>query len=178
MKNTALAIVLFLSVFGISANLENDTKIGYVYMELVLSNMEETKEMNKILDKYSAEKSETLKKNTQFLSNKLEELQRKEKAGELTDAGRVISENEISDLRASIEKQARVDEQELYQKRIELLTPIAQKLEKAMDEVAAKKGYKYVLNSSDGTGNSIVIVAPDADDLTRAVLDHLGIKTE
>jgi outer membrane protein len=178
MKNTALAIVLFLSVFGISANLENDTKIGYVYMELVLSNMPETQEMNKVLDKYNAEKSETLKKNTQFLNNKLQEMQRKEKAGELTEAGRIISENEINDLRASIEKQARVNEQELYQKRIELLTPIAKKLEKAMDEVAAKKGYKYVLNSSDGTGNSIVVVAPDADDLTRAVFDHLGIEIE
>lgn len=176
MRNTALAIILVLAVFGISANLENDTKIGYVYMELVLNNMEETKAMNKLLEQFSSDKAKALKKNTQFLNDKIAEMARKERAGELTDAGRLISQNEIDNLKIKIEDQARADEQELFKKRMELLQPIAKKLETAMDEVAAKKGYKYVLNSSDGTGNSVVIVAPEADDLTKAVLDHLGIE--
>ncbi len=176
MKN--ITIILLLAAFAISANLENDTKIGYVYMDLVLTNMEEAKQMNKVLDKFSAEKTAQLTKNTQFLNNKIQEMMRKQKAGELTDAGRIISENEISDLKASIEKQARANEQELYTKRIELLGPIAKKLEAAMDDVAATMGYKYVLNSSDGTGNSIVVVAPEADDLTQEVMKELGIKYE
>lgn len=178
MKNTTIAILLFLGFIGISANLENDTKIGYVYMDLVLSNMPETQEMNKVLDKFSAEKAGLLKKNTEFLNKKLAEMNRKEKAGELTEAGRIISENELSELKAKIEQQARLDEQELYKKRVSLLSPIAKKLEKAMDDVAANLGYKYVLNSSDGTGNSIVIVAPEADDLTQEVMTQLGIKLD
>lgn len=178
MKNVAIAIILVLGAFGISANLENDTKIGYVYMELVLNQMPETQEMNAKLDKFGKEKSDNLVKNTKFLNSKIDDMNRKERSGELTEAGRKVSEGEINDMRMKIETQARKDEEDLFKMRMELLGPIAKKLETAMDEVAAKKGYKYVLNSSDGTGNSVVVVAPEADDLTKAVLDHLGIETK
>lgn len=176
MKNTTLLIVLLAGFFAISANLENDTKIGYVYMDRVLMNMKETQDMNAVLDKFTAEKAELIRKNTEFLNNKITEFQRKEKAGELTEAGRIISTNEIRDLQVALENQARDNERELMLKRNELLAPVASKLETAMDKVAAANGYKYVLNSADGTGNSIVIVAPDADDLTKKVMDHMGIQ--
>jgi outer membrane protein len=81
-------------------------------------------------------------------------------------------------MQKDIELQTQQDEQELYTKRVNLLTPIAKKLEEAMDKVAGEKGYKYVLNSSDGTGNSIVVVAPDGDDLTQEVMAELGIEIE
>ncbi|MCF8275881.1 MAG: OmpH family outer membrane protein [Flavobacteriales bacterium] len=178
MKNLALAVVLILGLFGISANLENDTKIGYVYMDLVLSKMPEAVEMNKILEKYSAEKAAKLSKSSAIVEGKIEEMSKKEKAGELTEAGRIIAENEIANLKMGLEKQTTINEQELYEKRVQLLTPIAKKLEASMDKVAAKLGYKYVLNSSDGTGNSIVIVAPEADDLTQEVMEDLEIRLD
>ena len=175
MKNTTLLIVLLIGFFAISANLENDTKIGYVYMDQILMNMEETKKMQTSLDKFSSEKAEQIRKNTEFLNARINDFKQKEKSGELTEAGKIIATNQINDLQVSLEQQARTNEQELMVKRNELLSPIAAKLEKAMDEVATKMGYKYVLNSSDGTGNSIVIVAPEADDLTKEVMDHMGI---
>ena len=78
-------------------------------------------------------------------------------------------------MRKQLNQLISANEQELYSKRSELLSPIAKKLEKAMDEVAAQKGYRYVLSSADGTGNSIIVVAPEADDLTQEVMEHLGI---
>ncbi len=175
MKDTTLLIVLLCGFFAISANLQNDTKIGYVYMDQILMNMDEAKKMQESLDKFSTEKAELLKKNTDALNAKISEYKQKEKSGELTEAGKIIAANQISDLQASLEQQARVNEQELMIKRSDLLGPIATKLEKAMDEVAVKLGYKYVLNSADGTGNSIVVVAPESDDLTKEVMEHLGI---
>ncbi len=68
MKN--IAIILLLAFVGISANLENDTKIGYVYMDLVLRNMEEAKEMNTILDKFTQEKTAELEKSKIALARK------------------------------------------------------------------------------------------------------------
>ncbi len=174
MKN--IAIILLLACIGISANLENDTKIGYVYMDLVLVNMEEAKKMNKTLDKFSNERAAEIAKSTQIISVKAAEMNKKAIAGELTDGAKISAEKELNELRASLEKKVRANEQELYNKRTELLAPIAKKLEQAMDKVAAEKGYKYVLNSSDGTGNSIVVVAPEADDLTQEVMTELGIE--
>jgi len=176
MKN--LAILFLLAFIGISANLESETKIGYVYMELVMNNMEETKEMQAILEKFSNEKQAVIDQKSNNLNEKFKDYQAKEKDNELTDAGRIIAENELMTLRRGLETLTNETEQEIYTKRTALLSPIAKKLEKAMDDVAKKYSYKYVLNSADGTGNSIVIVAPDADDLTQEVMKELGISFE
>lgn len=173
MKN--IAIILMLAFIGISATIENDTKIGYVYMDLVLRNMNEAKEMNLILDKFTQEKTAEIEKSKAVLARKYDAVQKKAQAGQLTEAGKIIATNELEAMQKEIGIQAQEDEQELYAKRMNLLTPIAKKLEEAMDKVAAEKGYKYVLNSSDGTGNSIVVVAPEGDDLTQEVMTELGI---
>lgn len=176
MKNAAILTVLIFGAIGISASLQNETKIGYVYVELVLNQMPETKEMNSKLDEMSKQKSEQLLKKTRLLNKKIDDMNSKERSGELTESGRAVSQKEIDELKVQIETQARTDEEELFQIRMKMLTPVAQKLEAAMDEVANEKGYKYVINSSDGTGNSIVVVAPEADDLTSSVMNKLGIK--
>jgi len=173
MKN--IVIIGLLAFIGISANLPNETKIGYVYMELVMNSMPETKEMMAIVDKFTAEKQAEIEKRNVFINEKIESFQKKSQSGELSEAGKIITQNEIVSLRKELDKLISANEQELYSKRSELLSPIAKKLEKAMDEVAAQKGYRYVFSSADGTGNSIIIVAPDADDLTQEVMEYLGI---
>lgn len=176
MKNAS--IVMLLAFIGISATVENETKIGYVYMELVMNNMPETQEMMVTLDKFTAEKQALIEEKNNVIAGKIKTFQVKDKAGELTEAGKIIATNEIKALQNELEAFTQLNEQEVYAKRTELLSPIAQKLETAMDAVAEKYGYKYVLNSSDGTGNSVVIVAPEGDDLTQEVMEHLGIKFE
>ena len=176
MKN--ITIILLFGFIGISATLENDTKIGYVYMDLVLTNMDEAKEMNLILDQFTQERSLGITKKTEELQAKAASISQAIQAGKLSEAGQIIAQNEINSMQSSLQAQARQNEQELYEKRVALLSPIVKQLEEAMDDVAAEMGYKYVLNSSDGTGNSIVIVAPDADDLTQEVMTKLGVSFE
>ncbi len=175
MKNLTI-VILLLAMIGISADLEDDTKIGYVYMELVLNNMDETKEVMELVNRFTTEKEAELAEKAGDLSTKFKEYQRQEKVGELSDAGRIIAEHELEGLQKALEALKARTDAEIKQKRSELLVPVARKLETAMDEVAAKYGYRYVLNSADGTGNSVVVVAPEADDLTQEVMLHLGIK--
>ncbi|MGB0369592.1 MAG: OmpH family outer membrane protein [Flavobacteriales bacterium] len=173
MKN--IAIILLLAVIGISATVENETKIGYVYMDMVLTNMDEAKEMNLILEKFTQERNAVIAQKTEELQVKAAKVSKQIQAQELSEAGQIIAQNEIGSMQAALQALVSQNEQELYEKRVTLLSPIAKKLEEAMDSVAAEKGYKYVLNSSDGTGNSIVVVAPDADDLTQEVMAKLGV---
>ena len=143
---------------------------------MVMNNMPEAQEMMLIVDKFSAEKQAEVEKKKAVFIQKTEIFQKKSQSGELTEAGKIIAQNELNSLRKGLEQLVSTNEQELYAKRGELLSPIAKKLEAAMDEVAALKGYKYVLSSADGTGNSIMVVAPEADDLTQEVMKHLGIE--
>ncbi|MBL4587220.1 MAG: OmpH family outer membrane protein [Flavobacteriales bacterium] len=173
MKNTAI-ILLLLAVIGISANVENDTKIGYVQMELVLQNMKETKQMNLTIEKYTAEKQIELKKNSEFLNKKFEEYRQKNE--NQVNADRLVAEGELKGMQKALEALKLRTEQEIMAEKSALLIPIREKLEKAVDAVAKKYSYKYVFNSVDETGNSVVVVAPERDDLTEEVLQHLGIK--
>lgn len=176
MKN--IGIVLLVGLLAMSMSVDTSTRIGYVYMEQVLVRMNEAQEMNRILERFTAERQMELEAMEQKLNAKYQAYQDKDKKGELTDAGRIIGMNELKALQAEHEAAKVNAEQELGIKRTELLRPIAQQLQAAMKAVAAKEGYTHVFNSADGTGNSIVIVAPEADDLTRKVMAHLGIKVE
>ncbi len=171
-----LIMIGHLAVIGISPNLPNQTKIGYVYMDMVMNNMPEAKEMMTIIDRFTAEKQADIEKKKVEIAKKLEVFQKKSESGEMSEAGKIIAQNEVKAMKADMEQLISATEQEIYAKRSELLSPVAKKLEKAMDEVAAKLGYRYVLSSADGTGNSIMIVAPDEDNLTPEVMKHLGIE--
>jgi outer membrane protein len=176
MKN--IGIVLLVGLLAMSMAVDTSTRIGYVYMEQVLASMNEAQEMNRILDRFTAERQMELEAMQQKLNARYTEFQAKDRKGELTDAGRIIGTSELKALQAEYDAAKVNAEQELIQKRTDLIRPIAQQLKTAMKEVAAKEGYSHVLNSADGTGNSIIIVAPEADDLTLKVMKHLGVKTE
>jgi len=176
MKNAAIA---FLAGFlTLSMSVDNSPRIGHVYMEQVLSRMNEAQEMNRIIDRFMAERQAELAQQKAELEAKYAAHQQKDQKGELSDAGRIISNSELKALQAAYEAAQANAEQELMQKRQDLIRPIAQQMQKAMKEVAAQEGYTHVFNSADGTGNSIVIVAPEGDDLTLKVLKQLGVKLD
>ncbi|MCF8256262.1 MAG: OmpH family outer membrane protein [Flavobacteriales bacterium] len=176
MKNAAIAFLA--GLLTLSMSVDNSPRIGHVYMEQVLSRMDEAKEMNRILDRFMMERQAELEKQKSELEAKYVSFQTKEKKGELTDAGRIIASSELKATQAAYDAALANAEQELAQKRSDLIRPIAQQIQKAMKEVAAKEAYTHVFNSADGTGNSIIIVAPEGDDLTLKVMHHLGVKLD
>jgi Skp family chaperone for outer membrane proteins len=105
MKN--ISIILLFGFIGISATLENDTKIGYVYMDLVLTNMDEAKEMNLILDQFTQERSLVITKKTQELQAKAASISQEIQAGKLSEAGQIIAQNEINSMQSNLQAQAR-----------------------------------------------------------------------
>jgi len=171
-----VGIVMLLGMLAMSMSVDTQQRIGYVYMEQVLSRMNEAQEMNRILDRFTAERQLELETQQQKLQERYTVFQEKDRKGELSDAGRIIGLNELKALQTEYDDAKAAAEQELMQKRADLIRPIALQLKAAMKEVAAKEGYTHVLNSADGTGNSIVVVAPDSDDITLKVMKHLAIK--
>lgn len=176
MKNAA--ILLLVGFLALSMSVDDGPRIGHVYMEQVLSRMNEAQEMNRVIDRFMLEKQAELEQQKAAFETKQAAMQLKEKKGELTDAGRIIANSELKAMQTAYEAALVNADQELAQKRSDLIRPIAQKMQQAMKEVAAKEGYTHVFNSADGTGNSIVIVAPESDDLTLKVMRHLGIRLD
>lgn len=176
MKNASIALLA--GFLALSMSVDNSPRVGHVYMEQVLSRMDEAQEMNRIIDRFMLERQAGLERQKAEFEAKYAAYQQKDQKDELTDAGRIIGMNELKAMQAAYEAAQANAEAELTAKRQELIRPIAQQMQKAMKEVAAKEGYTHVFNSADGTGNSIVIVAPESDDLTLKVLRHLGVKMD
>jgi outer membrane protein len=82
-------------------------------------------------------------------------------------------EKEIVDLETRITQFQANAEQEFESKRAELLKPILDKIQNAINLVGKEKGYTYVLDLATG---ATVYVGTDAIDCTKDVKAKLGIK--
>ena len=77
---------------------------------------------------------------------------------------------EIQDLQAELGNAESYIQQVYQAKQQEYLRPFYAKAKKAIEAVAKKKGYTHVMSTD------VFLVAPDADDISLAVLDELKIK--
>ena len=89
-----------------------------------------------------------------------------------TDAVRLTKQTELQDLQKRLQDYNTTAQQKFEEKSNELIKPLSDKEKAAVTAVAKEKGYTYVFDS----GQTVFIVAPDADDLTEAVKSKLGLK--
>lgn len=92
-------------------------------------------------------------------------------AATYSDLVKKTKEQEISDLNKRVQDFQMQAQQELQNKNTELAQPIYEKAKKAIKEVAVEKGYKYVLDTSQG----FVLYSEPADDIFNDVKKKLGI---
>lgn len=169
---TYIAICFFALAGFVSVQAQNI--IGYTNVEFVLASMPEFKAMNKTLQTYQGKLAEKLQVKDSYVKQKYQEYLQKKEAG-APDAELKGLEEELLKLDAEVQQLAAKLDQDLVNKQQELLEPILAKLQKAIDEVAAAKGYKYVLNQTTSAGVSTILYGPEEADVTEAVFQKLGI---
>jgi len=148
-------------------------KIGYASVELILAYMPETKAMNQKLETYQKKLQEQLQvKQGTFEQKYRDYLQIQEK---LSESERKTRESELLKMDEELRSLAVDLEKKLMSRRQELVEPIITKLQNTIDEVAKAEGYTWVFNTVDGTGVSIVLHAPESDDLTKKILKKMGV---
>lgn len=166
-----IIIGLFLLYCG---SVSGQHTIGYVNLEAVLSVMPETKSMNQQLQTFQQKLGQSLQTKDNYFQLKLQEYQEKAAAG-ATEAELKPEEDELKKLQAELQKLQADSEQKLVQKQQDLMAPILEKIETYIKEIATAKKLDYILNSATN-GNSVLLQAPDKDNITKDLLDKLGIK--
>ena len=61
-------------------------------------------------------------------------------------------------------------------RRDQLMEPVIEKLGGVLHDLAQKENYDFILNSVDGSGTSIVLYGRQDRDITKHVLDVMGIQ--
>lgn len=163
----------------LQVGLFSQARIGYTNIELVLAYMPESSAVQQSLQKHQQKLGEKLQIKEQYAQTMLQEymeIKQREETGQIVDQVDLRSrEEELQKLEKELQQSAQEAEYEMMVKQQEMMTPVLEKLQKAIDTVAEREGCTYVLNQTTSAGVSTILFGPEEDDLTEAIMKELNI---
>jgi outer membrane protein len=165
-KNLFIIGALFLGMTAMQAQ----SKVAHINTEELVAAMPETKQMQEELKKLAQAYDTDYKNQATELEAKLKKYDAE--AATQTDAENQKRYAEVQELQRKIQLYAQTAQQELQKKEFDLYKPIAEKAQKAINDVAAAKGFEYVFDSAPGKG----LIVDNGTNLMADVKAKLGIK--
>ncbi len=163
---------LFVALFAMNGFVSAQTiKIAHVNTNEVMNAMPGKAKAEKDLEKYYGELQDQLKAMATEYQTKMQDYQANIEA--MSNLVKQSKEKEIVDLESRIQQFQANAEGEFEKKRGELLAPLLDKIQKAINDVGKEKGYTYIIDVATGTA---VYIGTDAVDVTPNVKAKLGIK--
>ena len=163
LKTLAIAIVLF-----IGTQVSAQTKVAHIDVQALMTSMPEMKtaqdQMKKIQETYD-------KDYKNMVAEYQTKLQKYEQ--EVPTAGDALNDTrskEMQDMGNRIQQFQQTAQKELGQKEMDLVKPIMEKAQKAIQKVAKAKGVNYVLDATTGSG----VLFAEGIDLLADVKKELG----
>ena len=181
MRTLRIAVILFLSiVLNLQAQAQSNNselKIGYVNPQSILANMPEMRAVQQRLQNFTARKQQELSTLEQDFQTQVAEYQ--QKVGVISADAQQQEEARLGQLQQELLQAEEVAEQELAQRRDELVGPLLEQIGAAIEAVAQKQGLSYVLNTTTSSGDMIILYASEdfraKFDITQSVMEELGM---
>lgn len=174
MKKISKLIVLALALVSLATTVDAQ-KFGYLNSAEILSGMTEVKQADSSME---ALRKQLQKKGQQMLQayqTKLQDLQKKEQAGELSPKQIEVEAANLKKEEEKIGKFQQDMEKQIVEKQNTLLQPIFDKVNAAIKDVAAENGYNYIFDRSAQAGGSTILYADETQDVTALVKGKLGL---
>lgn len=162
-KTIILAVAALFFAFSSQAQ-----KIGHFNQADLIQAMPEYSAAEKQLKEFRDALAKSIQELQNELSTKVAKYQNE--APKMTQSMKEVTEKELGELNQRLQEKVQRAEEELVAKENELLSPIIEKLRKAVQNVATKNNYDYILESSQ------VHYAKDQHDITNQIKAELGIK--
>ncbi len=163
-----MAVFLFV---GITATVSAQTpKFGHVDLQALIQIMPERAKAETEFNKFQGDLEEIFGEMQKDLQTKMSEFEKLgADASEIKKNAKVA---EIQDMQQRIQNYQQTANAQLQQKQTELLKPVFDKAEKAIEEVAKEKGLMYVFD----TGSKVVLYkSNESMDVLPLVKTKLGI---
>jgi outer membrane protein len=168
-KFLALVMVCVALVSAASAQ-KKEHKFGYINTLELLSLMPEIKPADEELSKYAGELDALFTKMLQEYQNKITDLEKT--FASMSDDTKQIKAQELQDLEKRITNFEDGISDKLGKKKEKLYSPILDKADAAIREVAKENGFTYIFDASVGA----IIYADESDDILPLVKAKLGLK--
>ena len=181
MRTLRIAVILFFSiVLNLQAQAQSNNselKIGYVNPQSILANMPEMRAVQQRLQNFTARKQQELSTLEQEFQTQVAEYQ--QKVGVISADAQQQEEARLGQLQQELLQAQEVAEQELAQRRDELVGPLLEQIGAAIEAVAQKQGLSYVLNTTTSSGDMIILYASEdfraRFDIAQSVMEELGM---
>ena len=147
-------------------------KFAYINTQAILSGLPEVQQANANLETFRNQLVNLGQMKLEALQKKYAELEQKQNRGELSpnqldeEAAKLKSDEE------ELQKFDQESQQKIVAKSEELLKPIRDKVQNAIDEVAKEGGYQYVFDA----GMGFILYADQSTDISESVKSKLGLK--
>lgn len=146
-------------------------KIAYINSAVLLQNMPERINADSALAKYTRTFQEQIEIMTKEFQTKLQSFQAGEKT--MSEAMKEVKTKELQDLQSRIETTQQSAQEKIQMKKQDLYTPILEKADKAIKDVAKEKNYDYIFDVNSQNG---IVFSKDEYDITNLVKTKMGIK--
>ncbi|MEX2600991.1 MAG: OmpH family outer membrane protein [Balneolaceae bacterium] len=180
MKKLALfGCIVLLSAFSLpqTALQAQDMTIGFVDPHAVLQRMPEMRAVEQRYQNFADSKYQEYAQKEQELQQAFESFQ--QRLGVISEEARQREEDRIGELQVELQEFEQQATQEIQQRRNELMAPILNQIQSAIDQVAAERGLDYVLNTRTSDADVIILyVNPEIQeeyDITEEVLSVLDV---
>ncbi len=167
-KSIAILGIFFLSISGVQA--QSKIKVGHINSSELLQLMPGRDSSQKVLVAYANDLELQLSMMTKEFETKYQDYLENET--KMTQIVKNSKQKELTDLQNRIVEFQEQAQEDLQKKEAELISPLLQKAQDAIQEVAKEKGYTYILDTSNGA----VLYFEDADDIIIPVKKKLGIE--
>ena len=157
---TALLALFFLTASGVQAQ-----KFGYINSAAVLSELPEVKQMRSSLEGLQ---TQLQKKGQQMLTDyqkREQDAVQKQQTGNMSPAEEKTVMEELQKKQQEILKFEQEMQQKLGTKEQELLAPILEKVNNAIQAVAKENGFQFIFD----TGSGVLLYADESQDVTDMV---------
>jgi|AACY02.16.fsa_nt_gi Outer membrane protein len=154
-----------------------DLNVGFVEPRFILERMPEMAAVQQRLQNFVDRKSQELADQEAEFQSQIQSYQ--ERSAVMSDQARANEEERLGALSAELQQAQAVAEQEVNQRRAELMAPLLEQVQQAIDEVAAERGFDVVLNTTTSTGDVIILYVAEnlreQNDITDAVMEKLDM---
>lgn len=159
-----IIVMLLIAPMALSAQ-----KFGHINTQELFAQMPEVAQIKLKMDTIQGQYEAQLASMNEEIQKKAQDYQAQEAT--MPDAVKQIRQQELQEMQQRIQLFYQTAEQDIQKKQQDLLTPVHERMAKAIKAVGERENYTYIFDSA-----AMVHIGNDAIDATPAVKKELGIK--
>ena len=171
MKNSFYSILTFVFLCLAGGYLQAQ-KVGYTNVEYLLANMPEAAKSQTEVETFSRTLEHRLETKQAYLDAKLEEYNELKAGNRLSPESDAIAIKELEKLDGEVNASYEDAQRQILAKQQEIMNPILEKIQTAINAVAKEGGYTYILNQTSGSN---ILYGVETLEVSKEIAAKLGI---